>query len=99
MDPVPVMQDSYTGEVDTARSFIVKVYMWMALGLFLTAIVSAAPFAILGEAKFAELIAENIIIIFGLMILEFLIVLGLSFLINKIPAVLAFAAFIIYALL
>lgn len=99
MDPVPVMQDSYNGAIDTARTFIVKVYMWMSLGLFLTAIVSAAPFVILGEDKFAELIAENIIIIFGLMILEFLIVLGLSFLINKIPAVIAFAAFIIYALL
>lgn len=99
MEPIPVMQDSYTGAVDTARNFILKVYMWMSLGLFLTAGVSIAPYMVLSPSEYYNLLVENIFIIYGLLVVEFLIVLGLTFLINKIPAVLAFAAFVIYSLL
>ena len=99
MEPIPVMQDSYTGAVDTARNFILKVYMWMAMGLFLTAGVSIAPYLVLGPATYYNLVVENIYIIYGLMVVEFLIVLGLTFLINKMPAIIAFGAFILYSLL
>ena len=99
MEPIPVMQDSYTKEVDSARSFILKVYMWMAGGLFLTAGISIAPYVILGEEIYINLIMKYIYVFYGLMILEFLIVLGLTFLINKMPAVVAFGAFILYSAL
>lgn len=99
MEPIPVMQESYTGAVDTARNFIVKVYMWMAVGLFLTAAVSVAPILVLGMVKYQELLIENIMIVYGLMLFELALVFGLSFLINKIPAIVAFGVFLLYAVL
>ncbi len=99
MEPIPVMQDAYTGTQDHAKAFILKVYMWMSLGLFITAGVSIAPFLILSETQFINLISEYIYVFYGLMIVEFLIVLGLSFLINKMPAILGLAAFLFYSFL
>lgn len=99
MEPIPVMQDSYSGAQDSARTFILKVYMWMSLGLFITAGVSVAPFLILSETQFINLISEYIYVFYGLMIVEFLIVLGLSFLINKMPAILGLLAFLFYSFL
>lgn len=99
MEPIPVMQESYTGAVDTARNFIIKVYLWMSAGLFLTAAVSVAPYLVLGPNTYESLIYEYIYVIYGLMIVEFLIVLGLTFLINKMPAILAMAAFVFYSAL
>jgi FtsH-binding integral membrane protein len=99
MEPIPVMQDTYTAAEDTARIFIVKVYMWMSLGLFLTAGLAVAPILILGEEAYYELISQYIYVVYGLMALEFLIVLGLSFLINKIPAIIGFLLFLFYAAL
>jgi FtsH-binding integral membrane protein len=71
----------------------------MSLGLFITAAVSVAPLLILGEIKFYNLIAENIMIIYFLMLLELGIVFGLSFFIGKMPAVVGFIAFLAYAFL
>lgn len=99
MEPIPVMQDSYSGAQDSARTFILKVYMWMSLGLFITAAVSMAPYLILSETQFINLIYEYIYVFYGLMIVEFLIVLGLSFLINKMPAILGLLAFLFYSFL
>ncbi len=99
MEPVPVMQESYTSEVDSAKSFILKVYLWMTAGLFITACVSVAPFILLSETQFYNLIAEYIYVVYGLMILELAIVFGLSYAINKIPAALGFVIFLFYAFL
>ncbi|HRE10908.1 MAG TPA: Bax inhibitor-1/YccA family protein [Ignavibacteria bacterium] len=99
MEPIPVMQDAYTGTRDHARTFILKVYMWMSLGLFITAGVSISPFLVLSETQYINLISEYIFVFYGLLIVEFLIVLGLSFLINKMPAILGLAAFLFYSLL
>jgi len=99
MEPIPVMQESYTGAVETSRTFIVKVYLWMSLGLFITAAVCIAPFMIFSESQYYNLIAENIFIFYGLLIFEFLIVLGLTWMINKIPAVIGFLLFLVYAAL
>ncbi|MEO8512818.1 MAG: Bax inhibitor-1/YccA family protein [Ignavibacteria bacterium] len=99
MEPIPVMQDSYTGEQDQAKTFILKVYIWMAVGLLITAVVSAAPFILLTESQFYNLISEYIYVFYGLLIFEFLVVLGLSYLINKIPAILGLALFLFYSML
>lgn len=99
MEPIPVMQDSYEVSVDTAKTFILKVYMWMSLGLFLTAGVSVAPILVLGEATYTNLIYEYIYVIYGLMLLELGIVFGLSAAINKIPALLGYGLFLFYAFL
>lgn len=71
--------------------------MWMSLGLFLTTVVSVAPILVLGAARYEAIIYENIMIIYFLLFVELLIVLGLSFAINKIPSVVAFIAFIFYS--
>jgi uncharacterized protein len=99
MEPIPVMQDSYEVSVDTAKTFILKVYMWMSLGLFLTAGVSVAPILVLGEAAYTNLVYEYIYVIYGLMLLELGIVFGLSAAINKIPALLGYGLFLFYAFL
>ena len=99
MEPIPVMQDSYAGEQDQARTFILKVYIWMSVGLFITAAVSAAPFILLTELQFYNLISEYIFVFYGLLIFEFLIVLGLSYLINKIPAIIGLLVFLFYSVL
>lgn len=99
MEPIPVMQDTFTGAQDTSRTFILKVYLWMTSGLFITACVSAAPFLLLSELQFYNLISEYIYVIYGLLIVQLLIVMGLSFLINKIPAILGLFAFLFYSFL
>ena len=99
MEPIPVMQDSYVSEQDSSRTFILKVYIWMSVGLFVTAAVSIAPFLVLSETQFYNLISEYIYVFYGLLIFEFLIVLGLSYAINKIPAVLGLLVFLFYSLL
>ncbi len=99
MEPIPVMQDSYAGEQDTARTFILKVYIWMAAGLFITAATSIAPFLLFSESQIMNMIADNIFVFYGLLIFEFLIVLGLSYAINKIPAILGLAIFLFYSFL
>ncbi len=99
MEPIPVMQDAYTGEQDQARTFILKVYIWMSVGLFITAATSIAPFLVFSETQIMNMIADNIIIFYGLLIFEFLIVLGLSYAINKIPAILGLAVFLFYSFL
>jgi hypothetical protein len=99
MEPIPVMQDSYELSVDTAKTFILKVYMWMSLGLFLTAGVSVAPILVLGQVAYENLVYEYIYVIYVLMLLELGIVFGLSAAINKIPALLGYGLFMFYAFL
>ncbi|MCX7878522.1 MAG: Bax inhibitor-1/YccA family protein [Ignavibacteria bacterium] len=99
MEPIPVMQGQYSVAEETTRSFVLKVYIWMAFGLFLTAAVSAAPFLILGAERYAELVYEYITVIYILMLIELAIVFGLTFAINKIPSVFGFIAFIFYSAL
>ena len=99
MEPIPVMQDSYAGAQDTARTFILKVYIWMAVGLFITAATSIAPFLLFTEIQMIHIISEYIYVFYGLLIFEFLIVLGLSYAIDKIPAILGLAVFLFYSFL
>lgn len=97
MEPIPVMNEQYSLVEETSRTFVLKVYMWMAFGLFLTATVSGAPILILGMERYAELVYNYIAVIYVLMFVELAIVLGLTFAIHKIPSVLGFLAFIFYS--
>ncbi len=98
MQPIPVYNEVVESQ-DSARIFILKVYSWMTIGLFITAVVSYAPIFLLGENKLIELISENIFIFYGLLIFELILVFGLSAAINKIPAILAYGIFLFYAFL
>jgi FtsH-binding integral membrane protein len=92
MQPYPVAETVQASEVQ--RSFILKVYNWMAMGLAITAVVSLAMF------KFVDiqlLFSRYIFVFWFLLIFEVALVWGLSFAINKLPAVLATLAFMFYA--
>jgi len=98
MQPIPVLE----GAVDSASSsrvFIAKVYMWMAIGLFITSVISVAPFLVLGESEYMMLLVENIFIFYGLLIFELLLVFGLTAMINKIPAIVGILVFMFYSFL
>ncbi len=77
------------------RTFISKVYMWMGLGLLITAI--AAYFVVASD--FVYTIAGNKILFWGLLIAEFGVVVFLSARIQKISAEAATATFLVYAIL
>ncbi|MCI0473437.1 MAG: Bax inhibitor-1/YccA family protein [Ignavibacteria bacterium] len=71
------------------------VYNWMTLGLGLTAVVSFG-FASTG---LVEEIMTNQVLFWGIIIVQFLTVLAMTFLMNKIPAIVATGMFFAYAFL
>lgn len=78
-----------------SRTFLFNVYNWMAMGLGITAVISL----FLSSNETAMLIVNNPVILIGTIIMQFVVVLGLSFAINKIPAVVAIGAFFFYSAL
>jgi len=91
--------DSSVSAVESSKTFILKVYSWMAVGLFLTAVVSLGLIEVLGERGLLRIISENIFIFYGLLIFEVAVVWGLSAALNRIPSVLGLLAFFFYACL
>ena len=78
------------------RTFIGKVYRWMGVGLFLTAITA---YFVASSESMVNMLASNSILFFGLLIAEFGLVIYLSARIQKMSAETATAAFIIYSVL
>lgn len=78
------------------RSFITQVYMWMAGGLGLTALVAMY---VASQTKLVGLIANNPLIFFGLIIAEVIVVIYLSATIKSISVSAAMVAFFAYAAL
>lgn len=95
MQPFPVAESSYNAE-EIQRSFILKVYNWMAMGLTITAL-----FALLMVRVFdiSIVLRDFPFVFWGLLIFELLLVWGLSAAINKIPVVIAVMAFFFYSAL
>lgn len=94
MQPFPV---SGTGEAasEVQASFILKVYNWMTMGLAITALVALAIEFVLPGVRW--IMIENPIIFYGLLIMELVIVWGLSAAISRIPSLLAVLIFLFYA--
>jgi uncharacterized protein len=80
---------------EATRRFLLNVYNWMAFGLAITALTAYGVKTILTE----EVLAQYGFLFFGILIFQLIIVFGLSFAINKIPAVLAIGAFFFYSFL
>jgi len=78
------------------RTFIGKVYRWMGIGLFLTAITA---YFVVSTESLVYALASNSILFYGLLIGEVGIVIYLSARIQKMSAEAATAAFIIYSVL
>lgn len=80
---------------EMVRRFMLSVYNWMTLGLGLTAL---AAFGI-GRSSLVNVIFANPMLFWGIIIVQFAVVLGMSFLMNKINSFLAVGLFFLYSLL
>ncbi|MGH2574798.1 MAG: Bax inhibitor-1/YccA family protein [Ignavibacteria bacterium] len=92
MQPYPVAETVQESEVQ--RSFILKVYNWMTMGLATTALIA---FAMVKFVNIEMLIYRYPFVFYGLLFFELALVWGLSLAINKIPAVVAILAFLFYS--
>lgn len=79
-----------------SRTFLFNVYNWMAMGLGITGIIS---YFVASSQTLLNLFFGNPVLLIGVIILQFVVVLGLSFAMNKIPAALAIGAFFFYSAL
>lgn len=90
------MQPTYqspTAAMATSQ-YMSKVYMWMTLGILVTAAVAAY---VSGNQQVLYTIATNKILFYGLIIAEFGLVIWLSAGINRMSAIMATSMFIFYA--
>ncbi len=78
------------------KSFLLRVYNWMAMGLAITGLTA---FAVSSSESMIELFIMNRIMFFGLIIGQFLLVMAISAGINKMPSIVAVGAFFLYAFL
>jgi len=92
---VPTQNFSEIGISDTFAAVLRRVYVWMALGLMVTAMTAAFVSA---SPLFAVLTGQPLIF-FGLMIAELALVIGLSRGINRISSATAMLLFFAYAVL
>jgi FtsH-binding integral membrane protein len=83
-------------QTNSLVSFMHKVYGWMFVGLLLTAV--TAYFVSTSDA-ILNLLISNAFVFYGLLILELVLVFGLSAMVNKISASVATFIFLIYAVL
>ena len=79
-----------------ATTFLVTVYMWMFVGLSLTAVVA---WMVAGSESLVLSILGNRAILYGLFIAEILLVVGLTAAINRISAMTAMGLFLLYSAL
>ena len=74
--------------------FMLNVYNWMAIGLALTGLIS---YLVASTPSLLEIFVYNRIVFFMLIGAQLLVVIGMSALINKIPATVAMMLFFLYA--
>ena len=83
-------------QTNSLISFMHRVYGWMFVGLLLTAV--TAYFVSTSDA-ILNLLISNAFVFYGLLILELILVFGLSAMVNKISAAVATFIFLLYAIL
>jgi hypothetical protein len=83
-------------QINSLVSFMHKVYGWMFVGLLLTAV--TAYFVSISDI-ILNIIINNAFVFYGLIILELVLVFGLSSMVNKISASVAAFIFLLYAIL
>lgn len=78
---------------EQARTFLLNVYNWMALGLGITGVVAYGMYA----SNLVILLTSSPVLFYGLLFAQLGIVLGLTFAMKKINSLLAIAAFFLYS--
>ena len=86
----------YGQELAAQRTFMARVYGWMTIGLFTTALTALAVNMVFGANIVAAGRGPFIII---LLLVQFGIAMAMSFLVNKMPAAVACGLFILYSLI
>lgn len=89
--PLVVEQQS-----EIERSFLTRTFLWMTLGLMVTAVVSVV---VASSATLTQLVFSNPIILMALLISQLVAVIALSLAISRIPPMIATLIFIGYAAL
>lgn len=79
-----------------SRKFLLNVYNWMTIGLGLTGLIA---FGIARTGFILELLLQFQFLFWGIIILQFVIVIALSAAIQKMPSVVAIGAFFLYSAL
>ncbi len=87
---------SLAQQSEAERSFLTRTFLWMALGLLVTAVVAAVTAS---SPALLDLIYSNPMITLGLLFSQLIVVLVLSFAINRLSPVLATLIFFGYAAL
>jgi FtsH-binding integral membrane protein len=82
---------------DAVRPLIKWTYVWMIVGLVVTAIVS--HFTLTSNVLMNMLVEGNVGILYGALIAEFVLVIALSWAINKLSPPIAALLFLVYAAL
>jgi FtsH-binding integral membrane protein len=77
------------------RKFLLHVYNWMAMGLAVTGVVAFGVYA----SGAGRIFLQNPILFYGLLIIQFIVVIAMSAAINKMPSIVAIGAFFLYAFL
>ncbi|WNY22783.1 Inner membrane protein YbhL [Methanimicrococcus hongohii] len=80
---------------NSGNQFLSKVYMWMFVGMLITAV---AAYGILSSASLRQTFLENSIVYLGLLVVNLIVVIILSWKINSLSPQMAAAAFIFYSL-
>ena len=95
----PRVQSRYITPEDVEReqaAFMAQVYGWMSIALLITAVVSIYTAS---SDTMLSIIFGNRLVLYGLLISEVLMVLGLSAMINRMTAITATTLFIVYSAL
>lgn len=93
-----IMSGSMPGAVvqTDVKSFLLRVYNWMAMGLAITGLTA---FAVSSSETLTKIFLLNPLMFYGLLIVQVLMVFGISAAINKIPSIFAIGGFFLYAFL
>ena len=87
---------SISASTTDVRRFMLSVYNWMTFGLGITAVVSFGVYRVEGLTR---ILYSNPMFIWGLFILQIVVVLIISAGINKIPSIVAVGLFLFYSFL
>ena len=87
---------SLANQAQAERSFITRTFLWMTLGLLVTAVVA---FVVASSPTLRQFIYGNTFVIWGLFIAQIALVISLSVAVNKLSPVIATLIFFAYAAL
>lgn len=86
----------YQQELAAQRTFMARVYGWMTIGLLVTALLALACATV---EPIRNTLWRNQPLMIGLIIVQFLVAMGLGFLVHRLPSVVSSFLFVVYSAL